>query len=191
MEAKRVYAKPVPLSPLVNLDRERCVLCARCTRFCDQISGDRFIELFARGAAEQVAIAAGEDFRSPFSGNTVQICPVGALTATPYRFVARPFDLQLGRQRVPPLQRGLQPAGRRPPRRGRPRSSRGTTPRSTTPGSCDKGRFAFRFPDAPDRVTTPLVRDHGLEPASFGEAFSRIAALARPAGASRSSPAAG
>ena len=92
-EPKRTYEKPIALSPLVKLDRERCVLCARCTRFCDEISGDRFIELFARGAGERVSIAAGEDFRSPFSGNTVQICPVGALTAEPYRFVARPFDL--------------------------------------------------------------------------------------------------
>ena len=93
-EAKRTYRKPLPLSPLVALDRERCVLCARCTRFCDQISGDRFIELFDRGAAERVSIAPGQDFRSPFSGNTIQICPVGALTAVPYRFVARPFDLK-------------------------------------------------------------------------------------------------
>src|SRR5437764_2317061 len=92
-EAKRVYEKPLPLSPLVGLDRERCVLCARCTRFCDEISGDRFIELFDRGAAEQVSIAPGEDFRSPFSGNTIQICPVGALTPVPYRFVARPSAL--------------------------------------------------------------------------------------------------
>ena len=104
-----------------DLDRERCVLCARCTRFCDEISGDRFIELFARGAGEQVSIAAGEDFRSPFAGNTVQICPVGALTATPYRFVARPFDLDERRQRVRALQRRVQRPGRRPPRRGRAR----------------------------------------------------------------------
>ena len=81
IDAKRVFPKPVPLSPLVGLDRERCILCARCTRFCDEISGDRFLELFARSAGERVSIAAGEDFRSPFSGNTVQICPVGALTA--------------------------------------------------------------------------------------------------------------
>ena len=94
VEAKRTYAKPIPLSPLVWLDRERCVLCTRCTRFCNEISGDRFIELFDRGAAEQVSIAPGEDFRSPFSGNTVQICPVGALTSTTYRFAARPFDLK-------------------------------------------------------------------------------------------------
>ena len=92
-EAKRTFPKPIPMSPLIGLDRERCVLCARCTRFCDEISGDRFLELYARGAGERVSIAAGEDLRSPFSGNVVQICPVGALTATPYRFVARPFDL--------------------------------------------------------------------------------------------------
>ena len=64
-EAKRVYPKPIALSPVVNLDRERCILCSRCTRFCDEISGDRFIELFDRGPGERVAIAAGEDFRSP------------------------------------------------------------------------------------------------------------------------------
>ena len=81
IEAKRTYRKPLPLSPLVFLDRERCVLCQRCTRFCDEISGDRFITLYDRGAAEQIAIAPGEDFASPFSGNTIQICPVGALTA--------------------------------------------------------------------------------------------------------------
>src|SRR5918996_3839980 len=95
IDPKRVYEKPIPLSPLVLLDRERCVLCARCTRFCDQISGERFIELFDRGPAEQVAIASGEDFRSPFSGNTVQICPVGALTSSTYRFAARPFDVRM------------------------------------------------------------------------------------------------
>ena len=118
-EAKRVWPKPLPLSPLVNLDRERCVLCARCTRFCDQISGDRFIELFARGAGERVSIAAGEDFRSPFSGNTVQICPVGALTAAPVPVrgpPVRPLDRRLG---LSPLQRRLQPEGRRAPGRGR------------------------------------------------------------------------
>ena len=70
-EPKRTYPKPIPVSPLVGLDRERCVLCTRCTRFCDQISGDRFLDLFERGAGQQVGIAAGEDLRSPFSGNTV------------------------------------------------------------------------------------------------------------------------
>jgi NADH-quinone oxidoreductase subunit G len=176
-EAKRVYAKPIPLSPLVNLDRERCVLCARCTRFCDQISGDRFIELYARGAAEQVAIAAGEDFRSPFSGNTVQICPVGALTSTPYRFVARPFDLSSADSVCPHCSAGCNL--KVDVRRGEVvRQLARDNLEVNDAWICDKGRYAFRFPDAPGRVTTPLVRDHGLEPASFGEAFSRIAGWA-------------
>ncbi len=174
VEAKRTYRKPLPLSPLVGLDRERCVLCARCTRFCDQISGDRFIELFARGAGEQVAIAPGEDFRSPFSGNTIQICPVGALTATPYRFVARPFDLSSVDTVCPHCSAGCNI--KLDMRRGEivrqlARDNLGVN----DAWLCDKGRFAFRFPDAPDRVTTPLIRDRGLEPASFGEVLSAIA----------------
>ena len=96
-EAKRVFPKPIPMSPLVGLDRERCILCARCTRFCDEISGDRFLEMFARGAGQRVSITAGEDFRSPFSGNTVQICPVGALTAKDFRFKARVWFLRSAR----------------------------------------------------------------------------------------------
>ncbi|MGZ5301387.1 MAG: NADH-quinone oxidoreductase subunit G [Actinomycetota bacterium] len=174
IEAKRTYPKPLALSPLVALDRERCVLCARCTRFCDQISGDRFIELFDRGAAEQVAIAAGEDFRSPFSGNTIQICPVGALTATPYRFVARPFDLSSVDTVCPHCSAGCNI--KLDMRRGEVvRQLARDNPEVNDAWLCDKGRFAFRFPDAPDRVTTPLIRDRGLEPASFGEVLIEIA----------------
>ena len=173
-EAKRVWPKPLPLSPLVNLDRERCVLCARCTRFCDQISGDRFIELFARGAGERVSIAAGEDFRSPFSGNTVQICPVGALTAAPYRFVARPFDLSTVDSVCPHCSAGCNL--KVDVRRGEVvRQLARDNLEVNDAWLCDKGRFAFRFPDAPGRLTTPLIRDHGLEPASFGEVLTRIA----------------
>ena len=173
-EAKRVWPKPLPLSPLVNLDRERCVLCARCTRFCDQISGDRFIELFARGAGERVSIAAGVDFPSPFSGNTVQICPVGALTASPYRFVARPFDLSTVDSVCPHCSAGCNlkvDVRRSEVVRQLARDNLDVN----DAWLCDKGRFAFRFPDAPDRLTTPLIRDHGLEPASFGEVLTRIA----------------
>ena len=127
IEAKRTYPKPLALSPLVGLDRERCVLCARCTRFCDQISGDRFIELFERGAAEQVSIAPGEDFRSPFSGNTIQICPVGRAHghAVPVRRAAvRPL---VGRHDLPSLQRRLQHQARHAPRSRSCGSSRATT----------------------------------------------------------------
>ena len=174
IEAKRTYPKPLALSPLVALDRERCVLCARCTRFCDQISGDRFIELFDRGAAEQVAIAPGEDFRSPFSGNTIQICPVGALTATPYRFVARPFDLSSVDTVCPHCSAGCNI--KLDIRRGEVvRQLARDNLEVNDAWLCDKGRFAFRFPDAPERVTTPLIRDRGLEPASFGEVLTVIA----------------
>ena len=172
-EPKRVFAKPVPLSPLINLDRERCVLCARCTRFCDEISGDRFIELFARGAGQRVSISAGEDLRSPFSGNTVQICPVGALTATPYRFVARPFDLSSADSVCQHCSAGCNV---------RVDLRRGAIVRVLARDNaavndawiCDKGRFAFRHADRASRVTTPLIRERGLEPASFDEVFARI-----------------
>ena len=142
-EAKRVFPKPVPMSPLVNLDRERCILCARCTRFCDEISGDRFLELFARGAGERVSIAAGEDLRSPFSGNTVQICPVGALTATPYRFVARPFDLTSGDSVCGHCSAGCNV--RVDVRRGEVvRVLARDNGEVNDAWLCDKGRFAFR-----------------------------------------------
>ncbi|MFM8944883.1 MAG: NADH-quinone oxidoreductase subunit NuoG, partial [Actinomycetota bacterium] len=173
VEPKRTYPKPVPVSPLVGLDRERCVLCTRCTRFCDQISGDRFLDLFERGADQQVGIAAGEDLRSPFSGNTVQICPVGALTSTPYRFAARPFDLQVGDSVCPHCAAGCNL---------RVDLRRGEVVRHLARDAmdvneawlCDKGRYGFRFPDL-DRVTTPLLRERGLEPASYGEVFESIA----------------
>ncbi|MFN2545082.1 MAG: NADH-quinone oxidoreductase subunit G [Actinomycetota bacterium] len=174
IDPKRVYEKPLNLSPLVALDRERCVLCARCTRFCDQISGDRFIELFDRGAAEQVAIAPGEDFRSPYSGNTIQICPVGALTARPYRFAARPFDLQHADTVCPHCASGCNL--RVDTRRGQVvRHLARDNVDVNDAWTCDKGRFAFRFPDSEDRLKTPLLRDHGLEPVAFEEAFADIA----------------
>ncbi len=177
-EPKRTYEKPIALSPLVSLDRERCVLCTRCTRFCDEISGDRFIELYARGAGERVSIAAGEDFRSPFSGNTVQICPVGALTSTPYRFVARPFDLRSVDTVCPHCSSGCNI--KLDVRRGEVvrHLARDNYDVNDT-WLCDKGRYGFRFADAPARVATPLLRGRGLEPASFGEVFDWIAERAR------------
>ena len=94
VEEKRHYEKPIEISDLVLLDRERCILCARCTRFSEEVSGDPLIEFVDRGYNTQVNTFPNEPFRSYFSGNTVQICPVGALTATAYRFRARPWDLR-------------------------------------------------------------------------------------------------
>ncbi|MEP6758433.1 MAG: NADH-quinone oxidoreductase subunit G [Actinomycetota bacterium] len=179
-EAKRTFPKPVPMSPLIGLDRERCVLCARCTRFCDEISGDRFLELYARGAGERVSIAAGEDLRSPFSGNVVQICPVGALTATPYRFVARPFDLTSADTVCRHCSAGC--SVRVDQRRGEVvRVLARENPDVNDAWICDKGRFAFGHDDAAGRLTTPLVRDRGLEPTSFGEALTAVADACRGA----------
>ncbi len=93
VEEKRHYEKPIPISDLVYLDRERCILCDRCTRFADEVAGDPLIHFMDRGAQTQVNTFPDHPFSSYFSGNTVQICPVGALTAEPYRFKARPWDL--------------------------------------------------------------------------------------------------
>ncbi len=93
VEEKRHFEKPIPISDLVLLDRERCIQCARCTRFADEIAGDPLISFVDRGDETQVLNFPDDPFASYFSGNVVQICPVGALTATPYRFRARPWDL--------------------------------------------------------------------------------------------------
>ena len=93
VDEKRTFPKPLPISTQVLLDRERCVLCQRCTRFSEQIAGDPFIDLLERGAQQQIGVAQDKPFQSYFSGNTIQICPVGALTSAAYRFRSRPFDL--------------------------------------------------------------------------------------------------
>jgi NADH-quinone oxidoreductase subunit G len=93
IEEKRTYRKPIAVNENVFLDRERCVLCDRCTRFADQVAGDSLIHFIDRGNKTQVNTYPDQPFSSYFSGNTVQICPVGALTAAPFRFKARPWDL--------------------------------------------------------------------------------------------------
>jgi len=172
-KVKRTYPKPVPLSTQILLDRERCVLCARCTRFSNQIAGDPFIELLERGALQQVGIAPGEPFDSYFSGNTVQICPVGALTGTAYRFRARPFDLVSSPSVCEHCASGC--AQRTDHRRGVVlRRLAGDDPEVNEEWNCDKGRWAFTYARVGDRITTPLVRDDdgGLRPASWSEALA-------------------
>ncbi|MCK9924522.1 NADH-quinone oxidoreductase subunit G [Frankia sp. AgPm24] len=157
-ETKRAYPKPLAISTEILLDRERCVLCARCTRFSAQIAGDPFIELFERGADEQVAISDGEPFSSYFSGNTVQICPVGALTSAAYRFRARPFDLVSTPTACEHCASGC--SLRTDHRRGRvTRRLAGDDPAVNEEWNCDKGRFAFTYARGADRLTTPLIRD--------------------------------
>ncbi|MGK2866772.1 MAG: NADH-quinone oxidoreductase subunit G [Mycobacterium sp.] len=172
-DVKRTFPKPINLSAQVLLDRERCVLCARCTRFSNQIAGDPFIELLERGALQQVGIANGEAFDSYFSGNTVQICPVGALTGTAYRFRARPFDLVSTPSVCEHCASGC--AQRTDHRRGKVlRRLAGDDPEVNEEWNCDKGRWAFTYARQGDRITTPLVRDpDGTQrPASWSEAVA-------------------
>jgi NADH-quinone oxidoreductase subunit G len=175
VETKRTYPKPLPISSQVLLDRERCVLCARCTRFSQQVAGDPFIELFERGALEQVAVYEDEPFESYFSGNTTQICPVGALTSATYRFRARPFDLRSEPSVCEHCASGC--AQRTDYRRGVvTRRLAGEDPAVNEEWNCDKGRYAFRYAVSNERLTSPLVRRDGeLQPASWPEAWAAAA----------------
>jgi NADH-quinone oxidoreductase subunit G len=172
VEPKREYEKPIAISTQVLLDRERCVLCQRCTRFSDEIAGDRFIDLMERGSAEQIGVftadpdspagvgadADAEPFNSYFSGNTVQICPVGALTGAQYRFRARPFDLVSSPSVCEHCAAGC--AQRTDHRRGKVmRRLAGDDKDVNEEWNCDKGRWAFQYANAADRLVNPLVRD--------------------------------
>ncbi|MEV3991974.1 NADH-quinone oxidoreductase subunit G [Streptomyces sp. NPDC049837] len=174
---KRTYEKPVPISTQVLLDRERCVLCARCTRFSNQVAGDPMIELIERGALQQVGTGEGDPFESYFSGNTIQICPVGALTSAAYRFRSRPFDLVSSPSVCEHCAGGC--ATRTDHRRGKVmRRLAANDPEVNEEWLCDKGRFAFRYAQQRDRLTTPLVRSSEtgeLEPASWPEALEAAA----------------
>lgn len=173
---KRTYEKPVPISTQVLLDRERCVLCARCTRFSNQVAGDPMIELVERGALQQVGTGEGDPFQSYFSGNTIQICPVGALTSAAYRFRSRPFDLVSSPSVCEHCAGGC--ATRTDHRRGKVlRRLAAEDPEVNEEWICDKGRFAFRYAQQRDRLETPLVRTAAgvLEPASWPEALAAAA----------------
>ncbi|MGI9005366.1 MAG: NADH-quinone oxidoreductase subunit G [Streptosporangiaceae bacterium] len=173
---KRTFVKPVALSAQILLDRERCVQCARCTRFTDQIAGDPLIELVERGPQEQISIAQDVPFDSYFSGNTVQICPVGALTGTSYRFRARPFDTVSTPSICEHCASGCRQ--RTDHRRGAvTRRLAGHDPAVNEEWNCDKGRWAFSYATMPDRLTVPLVRDEEgvLRPASWPEALDAAA----------------
>ena len=181
------YPKPINISAQVLLDRERCVLCARCTRFSEQIAGDPFIALIERGALQQVGIYEKEPFETYFSGNTIQICPVGALTSAAYRFRSRPVRPGLH----PVDRRASTPAARAirvDHRRGKVmRRLAGDDPEVNEEWITDKDRFAFRYADRrrpADPPAGPRRRETGeLRPASWPEAFAVAArGLPRPRG---------
>jgi NADH-quinone oxidoreductase subunit G len=168
-DVKRTFPKPINISSQVLLDRERCVLCARCTRFSDQIAGDPFIALVERGAMQQVGIYEDQPFESYFSGNTVQICPVGALTGAAYRFRSRPFDLVS----TPSTPASTAPAGApsAPTTAAAPCCAGwpSTTPRSTRSGTATRAAGPSPTPRRTGS-TYPLVRDRT---ASCGRRLAR------------------
>jgi len=180
---KRTFDKPIPISPTIALDRERCILCYRCTRFSEDIAEDGQLIAKNRGAQSTIATFQDEPYRAPFSGNVIELCPVGALTSTQYRFEARPWEIQ----NVPTVC-GLCPVGcnisattregnvKRIVSRNHPEVDEGWL--------CDKGRFAFSHLGAKDRIADPLrkVGLHRLEPISWDDALPPGGRVPRDAG---------
>ena len=178
VEEKRHYEKPIDISPLVKLDRERCILCDRCTRFADEVAGDALIHFVERGNATQVMTYPDEPFSSHFSGNTVQICPVGALTATPYRFKARPWDLEQVDSTCTSCSVGCRISVHSS--RDRVLRFQGVDDDDVNWGwLCDRGRFNFESVHADVRVGDPLIRTapDRLEPTSWSGAMAITADL--------------
>ena len=177
--AKLTVDKPIPVSPLIALDRERCILCYRCTRFSEDVAEDGQLIARNRGARTEIATFEDEPYRSPFSGNVVELCPVGALTSTLYRFDARPWDIQ----NVPTVCTGCavgcntsatirEGKVKRILSRNHPEVDRGWL--------CDKGRYSYPHLRAEDRITTPLRRGKkGLEEVSWDEALDAAETMLR------------
>ena len=187
VEEKRHYLKPLSISENVYLDRERCILCDRCTRFAKDVAGDTLIHFQDRGNGMQVNTFPNHPFASYFSGNTVQICPVGALTAKPYRFKARPWDLQVVESTCTACAVGCRIVID---------SSRNEVLRQDGVDSeavnwswlCDKGRFGFEAVGSPDRLTAPLMKSgEDLVEVRWSDALG-AAAKAIKAGLDRSGP---
>jgi NADH dehydrogenase/NADH:ubiquinone oxidoreductase subunit G len=181
---KRTFEKPIPISPLIALDRERCILCYRCTRFSESVSEDGQLVAVNRGAQSMIATFEDEPYLGHFSGNVTELCPVGALTSTQYRFEARPWEIQ----NVPTVC-GLCPVGcntaattregnvKRILSRNHPEVDEGWL--------CDKGRFAFDHLQAADRITTPLRKagPRRFEQLSWDDALDQAESLLRDGGA--------
>ena len=188
IEEKRHFEKPIPISDLVMLDRERCILCDRCTRFAAEVAGDPLISFIDRGNETQVNTFPGDPFSSYFSGNTVQICPVGALTATPYRFKARPWDLEQVESTCTSCSVGCRVVIQSS--RNQVLRYLGVDVDAVNWGwLCDKGRFDFEAVSSSERLGGPLVRDEGLllKPATWNDAVRRAAASIQE-GLERSGP---
>jgi NADH-quinone oxidoreductase subunit G len=183
IEPKRHFVKPLELSPLIAIDRERCILCYRCVRFSQEISEDYQLVLLERGAHSYVSTFDGHPYVAPFSGNIIELCPVGALTSRPYRFRARPWDIE-GAGSVCTLcpaqcnvtitvrdERALRVLARQ-------------NPEVDDGWLCDKGRFAYQSFHVEQRITEPLLRDGGeLRPVTWERALAEAAGRLGRAGA--------
>jgi NADH-quinone oxidoreductase subunit G len=182
--SKRTFDKPIPISPTIALDRERCILCYRCTRFSESVSEDGQLVARNRGAHSQIATFEDRAYRATFSGNVIELCPVGALTSTQYRFEGRPWEIQ----NVPTVC-GLCPVGcniAATTREGKVKRILSRNHPEVDEGwICDKGRFGYPALRAADRVTSPLRRTGGrrFEEVSWDEALDAVEQLARAAGA--------
>src|SRR5437660_8137443 len=182
VEPKRHFRKPLELSPLIAIDRERCILCYRCVRFSQEVAEDYQLVLEERGANSFVGTFHGHPYVAPFSGNVIELCPVGALTSAPYRFRARPWDIE-GSGSVCTLcpaqcnvhftvrdERVLRVLAR-------------ANPDVDDGWLCDKGRFAYQAMHADERVVEPLLRDGGdLRPVSWERALDEASAALAKAG---------
>ncbi|HEY6067847.1 MAG TPA: molybdopterin-dependent oxidoreductase [Gaiellaceae bacterium] len=180
---KRTFDKPIPVSPLIALDRERCILCYRCTRFSELVAEDGQLVAVERGASSMISTFEDEPYRAPFSGNVIELCPVGALTSTTYRFEARPWEIQ-----DVPTVCGLCPVGcnvQATTREGKVKRILSRNHPEVDQGwLCDKGRFAFGHLNATDRLRDPIlrVRRRGLEEVSWDRALDEAERLLREAG---------
>ncbi len=181
VEAKRNYEKPIVISDHVLLDRERCILCDRCTRFADEVAGDKLIHFIDRGNATQVNTFPDEPFASYFSGNVVQICPVGALTAKPYRFKARPWDLEQVESTCTACSVGCRVSVHSS--RDQVLRVQGVDVEAVNWGwMCDRGRFGFESIDSDQRLTEPLIRhESGHVATSWSSAMSLASNVVRTA----------
>ncbi len=179
---KTTFEKPIPISPAISLDRERCILCYRCTRFSETVSEDGQLVAANRGALSVITTFEDEPYSGPFTGNVTELCPVGALLPTQYRFEARPWEIV----NVPTVC-GMCPVGcntNATVREGKvKRILSRNHPEIDEGWICDKGRFAFTHLRSADRIVDPIkrVRLRGLEPVSWDEALDEAEQLLRAA----------
>jgi NADH-quinone oxidoreductase subunit G len=179
---KLTFEKPIPISPAISLDRERCILCYRCTRFSEAVSEDGQLVAKNRGSMSVITTFEDEPYSGPFTGNVTELCPVGALLPTQYRFEARPWEIQ-----SVPTVCGMCPVGCNTwvdLREGKAKRVRSRNHAEIDEGwLCDKGRFAFTHLRASDRIVDPIkrVRRRGFEPVSWDDALAEAERLLRAA----------